>query len=182
MKQCPTNRNGHQAKGGSSAASMSITNGSNPMPTANEFTVRKEPAQLPIPVTEPLHLYINQLGVKPGAQKLEQFKQALRLRAVPAKQDIPDLWKATAYVKLFDPCGNYRAYITEWCQDEDDGDICFGFVTWHDNEWGPVSLSEMADLKGPLGIGFEIDTHFKPEPMDEVLKRTNPEINTTPWP
>lgn len=151
------------------------------MPTiANEFTVRKTPEQLPILVTEPLHLYINQAGVLPGLQKLEQLKYALRLRDVPGIQAQDGQgFKATAFVKFFDPCGSYTAYVTEWDREYDGGDIVFGFVVWHEAEWGDISLADLASRQGPLRIGIEIDTHFLPCPLGEEIKRRHPEVNVS---
>jgi Protein of unknown function (DUF2958) len=112
--------------------------------------------------------YINQNGVRPGPRKLAQFKQALALRNTPklysqdGKGD-----EAIVYVKIFDPCGSWTWYITEW----DDGDEAYGLVNGFEMEYGYISISYLSTIKGALGIGLEIDVHFKPTTLGEVKKK-----------
>lgn len=121
-----------------------------------------------IPNTETLERHINQNGVKPGARKLAQLKQAFELRGVPklysqdGKGD-----EATVFVKIFDPCGSWTWFITEW----DGEDTCFGLVKGHETELGYISLDELATVDGRLGIGLEIDVHFLPKTLGQVNRR-----------
>ena len=116
---------------------------------------------------EPLDGYINQNGISPGPQKLAQFKQALMLRDVPAlyaqeaKGD-----DAVVYIKLFDPCGSWTWFITEW----DGEDQAFGLICGECDEIGYFSLSELASVPGALGIGLEIDLYFRPLTLRETRK------------
>jgi len=118
----------------------------------------------PLP-TEPLDRHIDQNGVPPGPRKLAQFKEALMLRGVPAiyaqegKED-----DAIVYVKLFDPCGSWTWFITEW----DGEDQVFGLVRGDCDEYGYFSLAELATIPGPLGIGLEIDVYFLPQALRDV--------------
>jgi hypothetical protein len=120
---------------------------------------------IPIAADETLARYINQNGVKPGPKKTIQFIQALKMRATPAicAQDGKGN-KATAYVKIFDPCGSWTWYITEF----DGADECFGLVLGHERELGYFTISELSTLEGRMGIGLEIDTHFLPTTLDKI--------------
>jgi len=115
--------------------------------------------------TETLERHINQSGVRPGPKKLAQFKEALRLRATPplyAQEDKGD--EAIAHVKLFNPCGAWTWYLTEW----DGEDEAFGLVYGDVCEFGYISLADLASVRGALGIGIEIDVFFKPKPLREI--------------
>jgi hypothetical protein len=116
---------------------------------------------------ELLSCYINQNGVMPGERKLAQFQAALRIRGTPAlyAQD-GARENATVYVKLFDPCGSATWFLTEW----DGEDQAFGFVTGLQfDEYGYVSLRELAFVGGALGIGIEIDTFFRPKILKAAI-------------
>ena len=116
--------------------------------------------------TETLDRLINQNGVRPGARKLQQFKQALTLRGTPklcAQDGKGD--NAIAYVKIFDPCGSWTWYLTEW---DGVGDETFGLVNGFELEWGYISLNELANVAGARGIGLEIDVWFLPKTMREA--------------
>lgn len=80
-----------------------------------------------------------------------------------SQEDEPD---PTVWVKLFDPCGSWTWYATEF----DGEDTFFGLVDGHEAELGYWSLSELAAVKGPLGIGIERDMHFTPKPLSAVRK------------
>jgi hypothetical protein len=118
--------------------------------------------------TKTLERHINQNGVPPGPQKLAQFKQALAMRGTPplysqeAKGD-----DAIAHVKVFDPCGSWTWFITEW----DGMDEAFGLVFGHCSELGYIPLSELASVPGALGIGLEIDVYFRPQTLRDIKKR-----------
>jgi hypothetical protein len=118
----------------------------------------------PLP-NEPLDRHIDQDGVAPGPTKLAQFKEALMLR------DTPTLYaqegkgeEAIVHVKLFDPCGSWTWFITEF----DGDDQAFGLVRGHCDEFGYFSLAELASIQGALGIGLEIDVYFLPQPLRSV--------------
>ena len=106
--------------------------------------------------------HINQNGITYGAQKLELMQKACRLQGTPLTDDNTDQDGETISpyfrVKLFDPCGSWSWFVQDW----DGSDICFGFVVGHESEWGSFSLSELASVKGQMGIGIEIDTGYRP--------------------
>jgi hypothetical protein len=143
-----------------------------PLPASVRRQIRQQlkhgrlPAEVRIQPTESLSEYIDQLGIGPGPVKLAQFKAALAMRGTPAlcaqdgKAD-----DAIVHVKLFDPCGSATWYLTEW----DGQDEVFGFVTGlGTDELGYASLNELATLRGRLGIGIEIDTHFYPRSLAQT--------------
>jgi len=114
--------------------------------------------------TETLDKYINQNGIKPGRRKLDQFKQALTLRGTPKlyAQDGKG-HDATAFVKIFDPCGSWTWFLTEW----DGENTAFGLVNGFETELGYVNVEELATFTGRSGIGLEIDVHFRPTPLNK---------------
>ncbi len=118
--------------------------------------------------SESLERHICQNGVLPGPKKLAQFKEALTLRGTPslyAQDEKGD--DAIAYVKIFNPCGSWTWYLTEW----DGADEAFGLVYGDCCELGFIPLSELASLQGALRIGMEIDVFFKPQTLREIRKR-----------
>jgi hypothetical protein len=103
-----------------------------------------------------------QNGIKPGSTKLAQFQEALKARQTPAlySQDGKGM-AVIATVKLFDPSGRWTWYISEW-----DGDKCgFGLVDGLEAELGYIDLECLANSRGRLGIGIEIDMHWTPRPL-----------------
>lgn len=64
-------------------------------------------------------------------------------------------------VKLFNPCGAATWIITEMMSD---GDRLFGLADlgFGCPELGCVSLAEIENVKGPLGLGIERDLYFMP--------------------
>ena len=104
-----------------------------------------------------------QNGVQPGPKKLAQFREVLELTGTPklyaqeAKGD-----EALVHVKLFDPTGSWTWFITEFDPAEN---TAFGLVNGHEAEVGYIDLNELANARGRMGIGIEIDMHFKPQPL-----------------
>ena len=75
-----------------------------------------------------------------------------------------NLDSALMRVKFFDPCGSWSWYVQDW----DGEDSCFGWVKGVEPEWGYFSLTELSEIKGPLGIGIEIDVYFTPTPAKTI--------------
>lgn len=109
-----------------------------------------------------------QNGVRPGIVKLTQFKQAMILARVPklysqdGKGD-----DAIAYVKIFDPCGSWSWFITEYDESTKEA---FGLVNGFEKELGYIDLAELANAKGRMGIGLELDMHWLPRTLTECRK------------
>jgi hypothetical protein len=91
-------------------------------------------------------------------------------RALPAlySQDGKGM-DAIAHVKIFDPCGRFTFYVTEF----DGEDTLFGWTVSplgaDCDELGYASLSELEAVKGRLGIGLERDRYFTPGPLSAVV-------------
>jgi hypothetical protein len=113
-----------------------------------------------------------QNGVKPGPKKLAQFIEVLKLTGTPALYTQDGKGNdATVHVKLFDPCGSWTAFITEFSETAPDGckNLAFGLVTGiGEPELGYIDLEEISNVRGRTGIGMEIDMHFHPCPIGEV--------------
>jgi hypothetical protein len=69
----------------------------------------------------------------------------------------------TPVVKLFTPDAGCTWLLSEL--DPDEPDIAFGLCDLGQGtpELGSVRLSELASLRGPLGLPVERDRHFRPE-------------------
>ena len=77
------------------------------------------------------------------------------------------------HAKLFTPDAGWTWFITEGS--EEDGDwLLFGYVIGLEEEWGYFLLSEIASVRGPLGLPVERDLWFQSGPIDEVLRRERP--------
>lgn len=63
-------------------------------------------------------------------------------------------------VKLFTPDANATWLLTEL--DPENPDLAFGLCDLGYPELGWVSLSEIASVKGPMGLPIERDRHFEP--------------------
>ncbi len=72
--------------------------------------------------------------------------------------------EAIAQVKFFTPDAQWTWYITEF----DGEDIMFGLVEGFEKELGYVRLSELKELRGPLGLPVERDRYFKPKKLSEI--------------
>jgi len=114
-----------------------------------------------------------QNGVRPGFQKLSQFREIMAVMGVPElyanEKNGPDA-ETMVYVKLFDPSGNWTWYITEFSPVAPDGvpDLAFGLVDGHEVELGYIDLAELSSVQGSLGIGIEVDMHFTPRLLSTV--------------
>lgn len=67
--------------------------------------------------------------------------------------------------KFFNPCGSWTWYAVEY---DPTDKIFFGWVKGDFPEWGPFSLEELQNYKGPLGIGIERDRFFTPKKMKDI--------------
>ncbi|HIE38844.1 MAG TPA: DUF2958 domain-containing protein [Anaerolineae bacterium] len=88
--------------------------------------------------------------------------------------DIPPLYTTEGeddplvVIKLFTPDSNWTWYVIE-----SDGDTCFGLVCGHAVEMGYFALSELRDVRGPLGLRIERDLWWEPRPLSEVKDRVH---------
>jgi hypothetical protein len=112
--------------------------------------------------------YRYQNGIRPGPKKLEQFRECLRLRKTPPIYANEGKGReAVALVKIFNPCGAQSWFITEWDPEEN---MAFGLVTeMCENEEVYMSLEELANVQGRFGIGLELDMHWEPQTLADIL-------------
>ena len=73
---------------------------------------------------------------------------------------------AIVQVKFFTPDASWTWYATEF----DGGDIFFGLVIGFEIELGYFSLSELEEVRGPLGLPIERDLYFLPMTLREIKK------------
>jgi hypothetical protein len=124
-----------------------------------------------LPPTETLREVIDHLGIGPGPIRLNQFRAALALRSTPPlySQDGKGM-DAIAYVKLFNPCGSESYYLTEY--DPRGPQEAYGYGTGTPvEEWSYFLLAELSEVRGPLGIGLEVDVSFLPTRLGDLVKK-----------
>ena len=73
------------------------------------------------------------------------------------------------HFKLFNPVGRGTWWICEGEEQEDGDWLLFGLADLGDPEFGYISLNELLEYRGPLGLGIERDLHFPVGPMGEVV-------------
>ena len=112
-----------------------------------------------------LYEHINQNGITTGPKKLAIFLKACELMGVPPIYKSQDVAEPMALVKIFDPCGSWTWYVEEY--DAETGEA-FGLVDGFEKELGYFSLAEMSEVRGAMGIGLEVDTHFTPTPISKL--------------
>ena len=71
---------------------------------------------------------------------------------------------APAVVKFFTPDASWTWYASEF----DGEDLFFGLVIGHVAEFGYFSLSELEDVRGPLGVPVERALNFTPVSLEEL--------------
>jgi len=69
-----------------------------------------------------------------------------------------------AVVKFFTPDSGWTWYASEF----DGTDTFFGLVDGFEKELGCFSLSELASVRGKLGLPVERDRYFRPTPLDDL--------------
>ena len=102
--------------------------------------------------------------------------RGMKLLTKALREQLPPLYaqdgrggKAIVYVKYF--IAGWTWYATEY----DGDDTFFGLVIGHEKELGYFSLSELQQVKGPMGLPIERDLYFKPTPLEEIA----PQLFTT---
>ena len=73
---------------------------------------------------------------------------------------------ALAQIKFFTPWSNWTWYASEY----DEKDIFFGLVIGFEIELGYFSLSELQQVRSPLGLEIERDLHFETKTLRELME------------
>ena len=74
----------------------------------------------------------------------------------------------TVYAHLFLPGTGWHWWITEGSQQEDDF-LFFGFVVGIESEFGYFLLSELEEVRTPLGLKVERDLYFHEGRLTDVV-------------
>ena len=67
-------------------------------------------------------------------------------------------------VKFFTPDSSWTWFLTEFSPERQ---LCFGMVHGLDHELGYFSLTELEEVRGPLGLLIERDLYFEPRPLSQ---------------
>jgi hypothetical protein len=97
-------------------------------------------------------------------QLLDNGRRQAAVKGTPAEIDFFPV------VKLFDPCGAGTWLLTEI--DPDDETVAWGLCDLGMGfpEFGTVSLTELGEYRGRLGLGIERDLYFKArEPISAYI-------------
>ena len=73
--------------------------------------------------------------------------------------------EAMALVKLFDPTGSWTWYIASYNREDR---TCFGLVDGFELEYGYISMAELVEFRGLMGLPLERDIHWTPKPLKEI--------------
>ncbi|HBG27647.1 MAG: hypothetical protein A2Y10_10405 [Planctomycetes bacterium GWF2_41_51] len=104
----------------------------------------------------------------------------MKLLPKEIREQLPPLYsqdgkrgKAIVYVKFFTPSSNWTWLCTEGepVLDESQKEVdykFFGLVFGHEREFGYFLLSELEEVRGPLGLPIERDLHFNPKTLEEI--------------
>jgi len=98
----------------------------------------------------------------------EEIKKMLPGLYAIENQDNPIVW-----VKFFTPDSCWTWYILEGSEQENEDWLLFAYVERMFNEFGYVSLRELENVRGPLGLKVERDITFAPTPISKVLMKNS---------
>ncbi len=81
--------------------------------------------------------------------------------------------EAIVHVKFFTPDSSWTWYVTEGepVLDESAKEVdfrFFGLVDGHEKELGYFMLSELEEVRGPMGLPIERDLYFQPKKLEEI--------------
>ena len=106
--------------------------------------------------------------------------RGMKLLPKEIQEQLPPLYsqdgkggKAVVYVKYFCPSSNWSWFATEGEPVLDESQIevdykFFGLVFGHEREFGYFLLSELEEVRGPIGLPIERDLWFKPKALEEI--------------
>ena len=106
--------------------------------------------------------------------------RGMKLLPKEIREQLPPLYsqdgkggKAVVYVKYFTPSSNWTWLCTEGEPVLSDTGVendfkFFGLVFGHEREFGYFLLSELEEVRGPMGLPIERDLYFKPKTLEEI--------------
>jgi hypothetical protein len=123
----------------------------------------------------------NTVAVERAKQVLANDKvRGMKLLPREIREQLPPLYaqdgkdgKTIAYVKYFTPSSSWTWFATEGepVLDESGKEVdfkFFGLVFGHEREFGYFLLSELEEVRGPLGLPIERDLWWKPKTLEEI--------------
>jgi hypothetical protein len=114
--------------------------------------------------------------------------RGMKLLPKEIRETLPPLYaqdgkggKAVVYVKYFTPSSSWTWYATEGepVLNESGKEVdfrFFGLVDGHEKEFGYFVLSELEEVRGPMGFPIERDLHFKPKTLEEIAPEIFSEV------
>ena len=106
--------------------------------------------------------------------------RGMKLLPKELREKLPPLYsqdgkggKAVVYAKLFTPDSSWSWHITEGepLLDESQNEVdykFFGLVFGLEREFGYFLLSELEEVRGPMGLPIERDLHWQPKTLEEI--------------
>ena len=73
--------------------------------------------------------------------------------------------KPMALVKLFDPTGSWTWFISSY---DPKTRLAFGLVHGFEIEYGDISMEELVEFRGRMGLPIERDLYWTPKPLSEL--------------
>ena len=123
----------------------------------------------------------NTVAIERAKKVLENDKRrGMKLFPQEIRDIVPDRYaqdgkgpKAVAVVKFFTPSSSWTWYVLsgEPVLDQSQNEVdyrFFGLVFGHEREFGYFLLSELEEVRGPMGMPIERDLYFKPKPLAEI--------------
>lgn len=100
------------------------------------------------------------------------FPRGHKLLPQEIREKLPPLYanealglEALSLVKFFTPDANWTWYASEF----DGEDIFFGLVSGLEVELGYFALSELEEIRGPLGLPIERDLYFESKTLKSLM-------------
>jgi exonuclease III len=115
--------------------------------------------------------------------------RGMKLLTKEIRENLPELYaqeskggKAVVYLKMFTPDSGFTWWITEGSPIKDDNGNevdfhLFGLVQGQFKELGYVSLNELEEANGPMGLPIERDLHWQPKKLEEIAPEMFKEVN-----
>ena len=103
----------------------------------------------------------------------------MELLTIELEAQIPQLYttektpleEKVIVAKFFTPDSNWSWYVTEGQRMQNHEFLFFGIVDGFEREWGYFSLSEILNLRGPMGLPVERDLQFKPSKVKDIFRK-----------
>ena len=92
------------------------------------------------------------------------------LKTLPPLYATEDFLDPLVSIKLFTPDSSWTWYITEYDPEER---LCFGLVHGQEQELGYFSLTELEELRGPMGLSVERDLYFQPTRLSAIREQAS---------